>query len=142
MEWVTENWPVAAALMAVALPTFVQIMPIKINPWSAIATAIGRALNKELIEKVEHLQSSLDKHIVIDNERAVDQCRRRILRFNDEVIQGKKHTREHFNEILGDITYYERYCVEHPLYKNDKANLSIENIRRTYRQCELEKTFL
>ena len=35
------------------LLTLLQLAPIKINPWSAIAKAFGRAINSEVLEKVE-----------------------------------------------------------------------------------------
>lgn len=34
------------------LLTLLQLAPIKINPWSAIAKAFGRAINSEVLEKV------------------------------------------------------------------------------------------
>lgn len=40
--------------------TFVQILPIKVNPWSWIARSIGRALNKDLTEKVEALDKKVN----------------------------------------------------------------------------------
>ena len=33
--------------------TLVQIAPIKVNPWSVIAAALGRALNKDVIDLIE-----------------------------------------------------------------------------------------
>ena len=30
--------------------TLIQIAPIKLDPWSAVARAIGRAINKDVIE--------------------------------------------------------------------------------------------
>lgn len=33
-----------------ALLTILQISPIKINPWSALARSIGRALNKDVLD--------------------------------------------------------------------------------------------
>ena len=130
------------AVGLLALLSLVQIAPIKINPWSFIARSIGRAMNREIIDKVDKVQKSLDDHIVANEERDVKQCRLRVLRFNDEVILGQKHTREHFNEILDDITVYEHYCDNHPDYENSKAVLAIENVKRVYRQCEDDNSFL
>ena len=31
------------------LVTLIQIAPIKLNPWTAIARAIGRAINKDVL---------------------------------------------------------------------------------------------
>lgn len=130
------------AVGLIALLSLVQIAPIEINPWSFIARSIGKAMNREIIEKVDKVQRSLDEHIIANEERDVKQCRLRVLRFNDEIIQGQKHTREHFNEILDDITEYEHYCDDHPDYENSKAVLAIENVKRIYRQCEEDNSFL
>lgn len=130
------------AASLIAIMSFVQIVPIKINPWSYLARAMGRALNREVIDKVEQTQRSLEKHIEAEAERDAKECRLRILRFNDEIIRKEKHTQEHFNDILDDITAYERYCDEHPKYENNKAVLAIENIKRIYRRCEAENSFL
>ena len=37
------------AAIAVALATLFQIAPIKINPWTSLAKAIGREINAEVI---------------------------------------------------------------------------------------------
>lgn len=92
--------------------------------------------------KLDRMQQSLDKHIAMDDERAAKQRRMRVLRFNEEVILQQPHTKEHFDEILDDITEYERYCHEHPLYKNNKAKMAIANVIQAYQKCEDENSFL
>lgn len=110
------------------LLTIIQLAPIKINPWSKIAKIIGRALNTEVMDKL--------------NESEATNCRYRILRFDDEIRHKVKHTEEHFNQIIEDIDDYERYCSGHPNYKNSKAVSAIENTRRTYGKCRRENSFL
>ena len=39
-----------------ALLTILQISPIKINPWSALARSIGRALNKDVLDRLTTLE--------------------------------------------------------------------------------------
>lgn len=78
--------------------------------------------------------------MIAENEATT--CRYRILRFNDEVLHGQKHTKEHFDQILDDITRYEQFCEGHPEYENNKAVLAIENIKRVYQKCSDENTFL
>ena len=90
------------------LLTLVEIAPIKINPWSALAKYVGRAMGVEAIEK------KLDSHIQADDERNADWHRARILQFNTELLRNILHTEEDFNEILYNIDCYERYCAEHP----------------------------
>ena len=46
----------------------IQIAPIKINPYTWLAKKIGRAVNAEVIEKVNSIEKRLDKHIKTDEE--------------------------------------------------------------------------
>ena len=108
--------------------TLIQITPIKINPWSAIARHLGNALNVDVMDK-------------IDESNAM-QSRYRIIRFDDEIRHDAKHTEEHFDQILDDIDIYERYCNEHPKFSNNKAVHAIKNIERVYESCRLNNTFI
>lgn len=122
----------------VLLLSLVQISPIKINPWTAIAKALGKAINGEVIADIQATKRILEEHIAIDNERAADGNRQRILRFNDEVMRQIPHTEEHYIEVLKDIDDYEAYCLDHKDYKNSRAVFAIENIKRVYAK-RLEK---
>lgn len=119
-----------------AIMTLVQISPIKINPWTALAKAIGRAMGIEAIEK------KLDAHIAMDDQRNADGHRARILHFNNELLRDRPHTKEEFTEALLEIDAYEEYCVKHPEYPNNRAALAIENIRETYRERLKRRDFL
>lgn len=122
----------------VLLLSLVQISPIKINPWTSIARALGKAINGEVIADIQATKRILEAHIAIDNERAADGNRQRILRFNDEVMRQIPHTEEHYIEVLKDIDDYEAYCRDHKDYKNSRAVFAIENIKRVYAK-RLEK---
>ncbi len=141
-EWISAHLPETVMLIGLAGTTLIQVSPIEVNPWSDLARWIGRAINKEILENVGSMQETLDKHITKDDERYAKQCRLRILRFNDEVLQNRRHTKEHFDEILDDITEYERYCKEHPDYKNNKAAMAIHNVNRVYAECLAKNSFL
>lgn len=125
--------------IVILLLTIIQIAPIKINPWSAIGKAIGRALNSEVLKELEEVkavqqtaQSKLDAHIRVDDERNADMHRMRILQFNNELIRDIPHTREDFIEVLSEMDFYEHYCKTHPEYKNNRASHAIANINRVY----------
>lgn len=126
----------------ILIMTLVQISPIEINPWNWIARKIGGEINKGVIERVDNLSKEIrDLRKEFDEEEAT-LCRTRILRFNDELIYEKKHTKEHFDQVLTDITKYEAYCESHPEYKNNIATLSIEKIKKTYQNCMDKNSFL
>lgn len=112
----------------ILLLTLIQVTPLKLNPWSVVAKALGKALTVDVLDKLD--------------ENTASTCRYRLIRFDDELRHHVKHTEEHFDQILDDITIYERYCKEHPNYPNSKAILAIENIKSTYIKCREENSFL
>lgn len=133
----------------VALLSLVQISPIKINPWTALARWIGRAINGEVMKKLDEVKAAqkantdrLNEHIRMDDERNADEHRAKILRFNNELIRDIPHTKEEFTDILADIDVYERYCKQHPEYKNNRAGHAIDNIGRVYDERLAKHDFL
>lgn len=108
--------------------SLVQVAPVQLKPWSWIMRAIGKALTGEVLDK-------LDEH-------DATAARYRIIRFDDEIRHKTKHTEEHFNQIVDDITMYEKYCKLHPNYENNKAVMAIENIKDTYKKCRSDNSFL
>lgn len=146
--------PISEILLAgggglILLLTLVQIAPIKINPWSALAAALGRAFNREVIGMLNEVKAAqksntdrLNEHIRLDDERNADERRTRILRFNNELVRNIPHTKEEFVDILADIDYYESYCRDHPDYKNNRAIHAIANIGRVYDERLQKHDFL
>lgn len=133
---------IAAALLAlIAGTTLVQIAPIKINPWSWVARAIGRAINAEVIQKVDKLEGDVRNLKNHSEEHEAKSCRIRILRFGDEILHGVHHSKEHFDQILLDITDYENYCKEHPRFKNNMTVITTSVIMSTYEKCFKENRF-
>ena len=124
------------------LLTVIQIAPVKFDPWTAIARAIGRALNGEVLTQLSVLWENLDTHIRVDDERNADLFRTRILQFNNELLRDILHTREDFIEILAVIDDYEHYCRDHEDYKNNRATFAIENIQRVYKDRLMKHDFL
>lgn len=121
------------------LLTLIQITPIKINPWSSLFGWIGTHLNHDICERIGTLEKdfdSLKKDVatIRDESREVHakDCRVRILRFADEIYIGTNHSHEHYKQILGDITHYEKYCAEHEDFENQIAVSAIRQIKETY----------
>ena len=122
--------------------TLIQIAPIKLDPWSAVARAIGRAINKDVIEKLDETREILDAHIKMDGARTADAHRARILQFNNELLRDIPHTREEFIEILAEIDQYEKYCKENPDYQNNRTTHAVANISRVYDDRLIKHDFL
>lgn len=130
------------AVCIVALSAIIQISPIKLNPWSWLARHIGRAINKEVIEKVDGLEKDVNNLRADMHEQSARDARARILRFGDEILHGTKHSQEHFDEILACITDYTKYCDEHPEFKNHVTVITTQHILDVYDKCRRENSFL
>lgn len=133
----------------VAISAFVQISPIKINPWTWLAKKIGRAINGEVLNRVEalgeqvnDLSGKVDRSEKRQDERDAKGARRNILRFGDELRIGTPHSKENFDEILADITSYEAYCLAHPEFPNNRTRATEKFITDTYDECLRENKFL
>lgn len=126
----------------VVLLTLLQIAPIKINPWTWLARTIGRAINGEVLKEVASLRADVKQNKEDDAEQWVSLSRSHILRFGDELRRGVPHSKEHFDQILLDISKYEHYCENHPKYPNGKAIATITQIKKTYQKCLEENNFL
>lgn len=128
--------------IVIALLTLIQITPIKLNPWTWLGRIIGRAINGEVLEKVEALSKDVKKNKEDDDEQWASLSRTHILRFGDEILHGASHSKEHFNQVLLDISKYEQYCENHPQYRNNVAGATIKQIKKTYQKCLDENNFL
>lgn len=166
----SEYGAIGIATIAVLL-TLVQISPIKIDPWSKLASSIGKALFKDIkadlsneiqdmknnihsleagMGEIEYVKDDVKKingkinnmGYRLEEHRAIE-ARRAILQFGDEVSHGQNHSRDHFKQILTtDITFYNQYCLEHPEFKNDMTKITSERIEEDYKSRDKENNFL
>lgn len=96
----------------------------------------------ELSGKIDNVNDTLTNHIKTDAEQDAKQARRRIINFADECRRGLKHSSEHFDSILDDITFYKHYCEQHPSFRNEKAAHSIKYVDDIYDQTKRENAFI
>lgn len=137
------------ALVSAGILTLVEVTPIKIDPWSSLAAWIGKKLNADITKKVteqsdalqEIKQQTTDLADQLEKKDAED-ARNHILRFGDEVKNKIRHSEEYFNQILDDITKYEKYCDTHPQFQNAKTTVTKEIIKEVYAKCVRENDFL
>lgn len=66
----------------------------------------------------------------------------RILRASDEILHRMKHSKEWFDQLNDDITFYETYCRDHPEFVNNKAKHAIDNINDVYAKALADNDFL
>ena len=91
-----------------------------------------KELEKQLAEIKEDQQEGFRKlNRKVDYNAAV-LARTHILRFNDEILNGMKHSREYWRQQLDDCDTYEEFCKENPDFKNSYTEIADENIKNTF----------
>ena len=128
--------------LVIILLGLVKIPKIDLNLWTILARTLGKAMNGELVEKVNKISNELETHIKRTEEERINQVRQRIIRFSDEVMYDTGHSQEHYNDILEDINKYEKYCKAHPDFVNNKAVMAIDTIKEAYQYCVDNHDFL
>lgn len=142
LQQINDMAQVGGFSLLIILLGMIKIPHIEINFWKWLGRGFGRVINDEVLTQVAELKKDLNELKRESELERVRQARQRILRFNDEILFEKRHSKEHFDEILDDINIYERYCREHKEYENNKAVLAISTIKEVYQECMDTHDFL
>ena len=122
--------------------TLIQIAPVKINPWNVVAKCIGKAINKDVIDKIDTIENDVkDLQFEISQQAAIN-SRMRILRFGDELLHGTNHSKDHFDQTSKDIKNYNLYCRKHPEFENNVTEQMSKRIEEVYRELLKNNNFL
>ena len=108
VEWIGKNlWTII-----IVVSVFIQITPIKINPWSALFKWIGKIITGNACSKIDGLIDKVDKieKDVKTNEK--DRIRWEILDFANSCRNNRKHTRDEFQHIVALNDKYKRLLSE------------------------------
>lgn len=141
----TSEQLTAILLAAIAAPGF----------WEVIKTMIDKLLQRKRVtieeisekldaqgKKLNSLEEAFNRKNAEDQEKEAKSARRRILRTDDEIRIGIKHSKDFFDDVLRDIDSYEEYCENHPHFKNKCAESAINNVMACYEACKMENSFL
>lgn len=91
---------------------------------------------------IDKLKDSFTRFEGEESEKDAMGARRRILRFNDELLREERHSKEYFDDILEDLKIYDDYVKSHPSYINGRTEMAEKNIRRCYELCMEKHSFL
>lgn len=105
--------------------------------------------SKIVLQAVEKLDQKLDERFDVLDEKITEVDRKydernavgirvRILRFADEMMEGRRHSKDAWDQCMSDCTDYETYCEAHPKFKNHQTAATVEYIENGYRE-RLEK---
>jgi len=108
VEWIGKNlWTIV-----IIVSIFIQITPIKVNPWSALFKWIGKTITGNACNKIDGLIDKVEKieKDVKTNEK--DRIRWEILDFANSCRNNRKHTRDEFQHIVALNDKYKRLLQE------------------------------
>jgi len=108
VEWIGKNlWTIV-----IVVSIFIQITPIKVNPWSALFKWIGKTITGNACSKIDGLIEKVEKieKDVKTNEK--DRIRWEILDFANSCRNDRKHTRDEFQHIVALNDKYKRLLQE------------------------------
>ena len=98
-DWLVNN----IVQVCLILSIFIQIIPIKINPWSSLFKWIGKSITADSNKKIESLIATTDemKENINTlqsnmNENEKDRIRWEILNFANSCRNGRRHTKDEF----------------------------------------------
>lgn len=131
LDTIKDN-PGWITMIIVLVMSLIEVSKIKINPWSAIGKLIGKFLGiTGLSNKLDALEKKVD-------ENQAKTIRVRILRFGDDLNEGKWRSKDSWDQCMDDIDSYETYVDTHPDFKNGITVATVERIKSEYAE-RLEK---
>lgn len=86
-----------------------------------------RDKSREIEKKLDALSEKVDENSAI-------LARTHILRFSDEIKNGVIHSSEYWRQQLDDCDTYQKFCANHPGFKNSYTEAADEHIRETYKE--------
>ena len=108
IEWIGNH--VVAVLLV--LSVFIQIAPIKINPWSSLIKWIGKTLNSRLQQEILKINNII-KDISSDiDQNEKDRIRWQVLDFASSCREGRLHTKDEFQHIIALNDKYKKLLAK------------------------------
>ena len=135
-EWVKANLPTIWWICFIG-SIFIEITPIKVNPWKAIFNWIGKSITGNACSKLDGVIIKIDniEKDVTENEK--DRIRWEILDFANTCRNGRKHTRDEFQHII-DLNIKYKKLLEKTNDENGVFSIEMKYIEKIYAE-RLEK---
>lgn len=149
----TSEQLTAILLAAIAAPGFWEVLKNLIDKImnrkrvtnEDIAKQIGDIKKSQNSQQkdIDGLKESINEMKKAETLKDALSARRRILKFNDELLRDVNHSKETFDDVLGDIDLYERYCDSNKdSFPNGKTVMATKNIKKCYENCMEKHSFL
>lgn len=105
--------------------TVVEIIPIKINPWSRIFHWVGNAMLGEFKNEMRTFKQEQEK-------KNADDMRWAIINFANNCRRGEKNSKDAWRHVLSQIEEYHSYTEDHDIV-NGVVDADSEYLRELYK---------
>ena len=143
-------------MVAAAAPGFWDFLKWVFGSIGAAITGRKKITNQDISDSVQKLReesaemktaiTEIKEEARVHNEQNLEERaknnRSKILRFDDELRIGIKHSYEYFEDILRSVREYEDYCDSHPKFKNRQAESAINHIQSAYDEAHENNSFI
>lgn len=103
----THLWTIVILLSLV-----IQIVPIKIYPWTSLFQWISKTILKDTNEKIDTLTKNLNNLEIEVKTNEKDRIRWEILDFANSCRQGIRHTKDEFDHVISLNDKYQKLLKE------------------------------
>lgn len=140
----------------VTVPAFWELIKWILSTLFTLFTGRKKATTEDISNSVKQLMTessemradirAIKEEARVHNEENLEERaksnRSKILRFDDELRIGIRHSYEYFEDILRTVKEYEDYCETHPKFKNRQAESAIKHIQEAYDEAHENNTFI
>lgn len=140
-----ERWIELLTPIIIAIVTIIPTIIANRKKTQSDIEASNAKISAEILatkNEVACIKKGFDNHVGEFDEAKAKSSRYRILRFYDELCEGRRHSESHFEDILDDIDYYEHYCDTHPDFHNNRGHAAMEHVKEVYRKVKTKGGFL
>ena len=117
-------------IVLILLLSFVQISPLKLNPWDRIFSWVGQKANGKMQSQLNALSAQV-------REMWINKHRQTLLIFARECRAGIEHSADEWINALNVAEEYEKYCESHAV-TNGIVKADTVYIRELYLQLSRE----
>lgn len=139
-EWVLEHWAFCAFIIGIVF----EVPKWRQRPFTAIFKWIGNHIVMDVNTKLTNVEDKITtmeesiKDIKID---MIEQQRFVVLDFANSCRNGRPHTKEEFDYIIGLVDQYQAYVEKYNI-KNGQFVLAYQYIIEKYNENMKNNTFL
>lgn len=120
-------------IMLIGSITLIEVVPIKINPWSWLFKHIGNMMLGDFKEEMLTFKFEQER-------RNANDMRWNIINFANGCRRNDKHSKDAWNQVLNQITEYECYVtVKH--INNGVIDAESEYLRSLYQEVNKNNNF-